>query len=363
MASKVQLIGGKFQDSEGNLLVNGYLEFLLNQDSTVTGQGNVCAGIKIRIELDSAGNAASSSSTPPASNQSIWANFDGSNNPILLPTNSYYRVTGFRANGQPAWGPNNQQVLGDGGTFDLGTWVPNQVFSWQPPVQSTSISIDGEPVPNSNVNFESLDGSIVITDEGDGNINFEASGGGGSAPGDSFWGGYGIVRPTLVGSPTSLSPITGGVTDQKIAAVKFTIPVEVTVKSVIMGATNFNSGINGAVGLYDEDLNLVFQIHVVSPGTVTIFKTSISGSPVTVAPGNYYFAWTAVSTLFGCRSIQLDGVINAVLNGDAPDYRVAYSSLLSSGGVLPGTLGTLSALTLGPDTGTDVVPLAFFINT
>ena len=123
-ATKVQLTGGAFQDSEGNKLALGYLEMYLSADENITGVGNIVSGRAIKILLDVNGDVQ----TSPA--QSIWGNDQ------MLPTNSYYRVTGYTAAGQPAWGPNNQQVNGDGGTFDVGTWVPNQVISWTPSVQS-----------------------------------------------------------------------------------------------------------------------------------------------------------------------------------------------------------------------------------
>lgn len=130
--TKTQLTGGAFQDTEGNLLVNGYLTMKLSQDENISGVGNVCAGVEVRIQLDSDGNVASSSSTPPVSDQYVWAN------DVMLPVNSFYKVTGYTVQGQPAWGPNNQQVTSGGtggGTFDTGTWIPNSVFSWTPPLQ------------------------------------------------------------------------------------------------------------------------------------------------------------------------------------------------------------------------------------
>lgn len=132
MPSKVQLIGGAFQDSEGNLLANGYLVFRLSQDASVVGVGSICAGREVTVAL----NASGSVSTSPAQ-QFIWANDQ------MSPANTFYRVTGYTAQGQPAWGPNNQQVLGNGGTFDVGTWIPNQVFSWQPAVQAPLLETNG----------------------------------------------------------------------------------------------------------------------------------------------------------------------------------------------------------------------------
>jgi hypothetical protein len=166
MPSKVQLIGGAFQDSEGNILTNGQLKFRLSQDASVSGVGNICSGVEVIIQLDADGNVVSS----PA--QYLWGNDS------LLPINTYYRVTGYTFAGQPAWGPNNQQVEGSG-TFDLGTWVPNSVISWLPVVNQPLV-LKNNGVLNSSqalLNLESSDSSVTITDEGGGNINLQAGGG------------------------------------------------------------------------------------------------------------------------------------------------------------------------------------------
>ena len=208
-ATKVQLTGGGFQDSEGNLLVDGYLEFYLSQDSSVTGVGNICAGIAVKIQLDSMGNAASSTSTPTAADQFIWGN-DSLNTP-----NTFYKVIGYTAEGQPAWGPNNQQVVGSS-PFDLGTWVPNTVFSWTPPVQQVSLNVNGTPASSQiRQNLESTDSSITITDLGNGNIDLQGSSG--FAAGSNIFGfprfndqGGGITNFTLVAIiPAALVAATG----------------------------------------------------------------------------------------------------------------------------------------------------------
>lgn len=200
MPSQIQLIGGAFQDSEGNVLANGYLEFRLSQDGTVTGVGNICSGITIRIQLDSNGNAASSTSTPPAPNQFIW----GDDN--ILPVNNFYRVTGYAANGQPAWGPNNQQVEGSG-PFNLGTWIPNQIISWVPPVQAPVLEVNGTPISSqSPANFESGSG-IVVSNPSAGNILISATGGGGGVLGKwpGNWSGA-----MAAGIPPGSFSFTGG---------------------------------------------------------------------------------------------------------------------------------------------------------
>lgn len=197
-ATLTQLIGGSFQDSEGNLLVDGYLEFVLNQDESITGVGNIASGVAIRIQLDSVGNVASSSSTPPATNQFIWAN------DVMLPVNSYYRVTGFTKAGQIAWGPNNQQITTGGtggGTFDLGTWIPNVVFSWTPPLQPLLIQTNGvDNGDQGKLNLHSSDSSVTLTDDGFGNVDLQSAGGGGG------------VTSIIAGTGISVDQATGDVT-------------------------------------------------------------------------------------------------------------------------------------------------------
>jgi hypothetical protein len=167
-ATKTQLLGGSFQDSLGNPLVNGTLKFHLSQDCLVSGVGTVCSGIDVIIQLDSTGNVASSASTPSAPNQYIWSNL------VMTPQNNYYRVTGYTAQGQIAFGGNNQQV-GSGVTFNLDNWTPNTVLSWFPSIQNLSLEVNGSPA-SSQVLQNLVDGAgITITDEGGGVISFASS--------------------------------------------------------------------------------------------------------------------------------------------------------------------------------------------
>ncbi|SRR6266496_489491 len=162
MADQVQVIGGAFQDAEGVPLTNGYLELYLDRDNSILDVGNLCAGIKVRIQLDSDGNAASDASDPVAENQFVWGN------DVMLSPNSFYRVTGFTEAGQPAWGPNNQQIFGDGGTFDLGTWVPNQVISWTPPIRIPTLEVNESPFSSQSLlDFQDSD-TVTFEDAGSG---------------------------------------------------------------------------------------------------------------------------------------------------------------------------------------------------
>lgn len=162
-ATKVQLVGGPFEDAEGNVLSLGYLEMKLNQDESVSGVGQIAAGITVRIDLDVNGIVVAS----PA--QSVWGNDQ------MLPINSYYRVKGFDNRGQLSWGPNNQQVNGSGGTFDVGSWIPNVVLSWFPSLQNLVLETNGSA--NDVQSLQNLEDSdtVTFTYEGSGAVKAHAA--------------------------------------------------------------------------------------------------------------------------------------------------------------------------------------------
>ena len=157
MASKVQLTGGAFQDSMGNLLANGYLTMKLSNDAEVDAS-LICSGIELRIQLDANGSVVVS----PA--QAVWGNDQ------LLPVNTFYKVTGYSSRGQVSWGPNNQQVLGSGGTFDVGTWIPNLVIDWVPPLQVPAIEVNGAPTSLQSLINLTDSASVLFTNPSGGQI-------------------------------------------------------------------------------------------------------------------------------------------------------------------------------------------------
>lgn len=107
------LIGGGFQDCEGNIIVNAQLVLELSAPATdrMTGVIQVCPGRKVSYQLDANGNIAGA--------QGVWSN------DLLLPAGTYYRAWVYAANGQLAWGPNCQVLTDVGGFVFLNTWVPN----------------------------------------------------------------------------------------------------------------------------------------------------------------------------------------------------------------------------------------------
>jgi hypothetical protein len=119
----------------------------LSQDCSVSGVGTVCSGIDITVNLDANGNVVAG--------QYVWSNL------VMSPQNNYYKVTGFTAAGQRAFGPNNQQVA-SGSTFNLDSWTPNTVISWFPATQPLLLEVNGTALDSSSVvNFVSGTGIAV----------------------------------------------------------------------------------------------------------------------------------------------------------------------------------------------------------
>ena len=112
MASVNQIIGGSFQDAQGNLAANGTIVFELSQDCIVNTSTMVCSGRTITFPLNSSG------SIPSSPTYSVW------NNDQLSPSTSFYLVRVYSAQGQLIWGPNAVQVLSTTSPFDIGAWVP-----------------------------------------------------------------------------------------------------------------------------------------------------------------------------------------------------------------------------------------------
>lgn len=165
MAGKNQIIGGAFQDFEGNVLANGYITMELSHDEQESvDPGEVVGGCNPRVPLDAKGNIAGT--------VLVWPNDQ------LNPANSYYTVNAYRRDGVRAWlAPQYQSVPSSPSPFNVGNWVPNN-----PPPASVGAPVGSILLQNNGtnnesqaiLNLESTDSTVVITDEGNGNINLQA---------------------------------------------------------------------------------------------------------------------------------------------------------------------------------------------
>jgi hypothetical protein len=282
--SPCTLSGGGFQDSEGNVLANGALHFLLSQDGSVSGVGNICSGIEVIIQLDDDGNAVSGSE--------IWGN------DVISPTNSFYRVTGYSATGQPSWGPNNQQVTGS--TFDLGTWVPNQIISWVPSIQATDLEVNGTPNIDQALLNLTAGTNITITDEGAGEVVIAAAGSSSSPVGSN------VIPMPLLNPATNSAGLNG-----------YTVVLRIPNTYITAVGTSVKIGILTTA-------TLPFVVNAASIGATLPGSTTWTTSPVAVTwPGG---AFGSESTLY------LSNVADITID-TAHDYYIAvYIDSSSSGG-------------------------------
>lgn len=330
MSVPCTLTGGGFQDSEGNVLANGYLTFRLNQDASVGGE-SICSGIEVTINLDASGNAVSGSQ--------IWGN------DVLSPVNTFYQVTGYTSQGQPAWGPNNQQVTGT--SFDLGTWVPNQVISWTPALSTVTLQHSG--VNNSSqtlLNLESTDSSITITDEGGGTINLQSAA---TTPTAQFMYGPGRFDPVPGGFAE------GPITDSALRVYCTLFNTRLSLSFTTLSLFGYSSAAGGgdiAFAIYDKTGNTLLWT---SPTTNVpnqageVFTKSLTGFP-TLAPGSYYLAWTATAntSCFGFPGTGI-GVVATLDGANKTVFGYSANAATESGGVggtivFPSSLGTLATV-------------------
>ena len=335
-AALTQLTGGNFTDSEGNVLANGYLTFQLSQDGNVAGVGNLCSGITVKIQLDSTGNVAGVSSTPPVSNQYLWANAN------ISPINTFYKVTGYTAAGQRAWGRNQQQI-GAGATFNLSSWVPNSVISWFPEVQqSLLLEVNGAAASSQTVQNLEAGANITITDEGSGNIQIAASSGGASFDGNgAYLVGPGLTSLASLYISDTISTANFNSSANAVQVYLFQLDAEYTISKVSITSIGNSSSVHATFGIYSYAGNKLVDggsfVELSGSGVQTNNIT-----PVTLPPGVYWFAQSTDTSNSG----QWPAVVitNTTLPSmlSANTTRSATAGNAASGGVLPATLGTLT---------------------
>jgi hypothetical protein len=370
-ATKTTLTGGKFQDSEGNILQNGYLRLFLNQDEVVTGVGSICSGVFVQVQLDVNGSAVAG--------QSIWSN------DVMSPVNSFYRVFGYAANGQLAWGPNNQQIIFGSGTFDLGTWIPNSVISWQPPLQpltlqtngvnngsqfllnfnagsgvtlvdngsgqvtisagsTTVFDVNGTPTSSqSTINFQSGTG-IAVSNPSAGNVLITNTSPGTifSTANQGYFFGPGIPLPIPLFDGQSGETIVQNANEVRVT--QFSLASSYTIRKIAVNITTA-AGFSPTVsfGIYSIAGNKLLDSGGISASSTGVQIVTL-GTPITLPAGSYYFAQSASAS-----TVQVPGSgtsISAVLynqwNAVNNYHALASNAVLL--GVLPATLGLLTAI-------------------
>lgn len=184
-----------------------------------------------------------------------------------------------------------------------------------------------------------------------------------AVPCDHFYGGVGDGNFPPVG--TSGRAGSNGGSSNVVGVVLFKLDAPITVNRVVINVSQ-NAGTGGKVafGIYNASGNLLLQAQYTVPsgaatGSVEILVT---GAPITLAAGNYFFANSADATANGgpflVSTIAVDATQNHVLNGaSVGGPRIATATNAMSAGSLPSTLGVLTALDLSV---LRAIPLAVF---
>ena len=271
-----QVISCPWQDEQGNVLALGSIVFEASGDALVTGTGELCAGIKGSLSLDSGGTVAAS----PA--QYMWPTDQ------MSPSNITYTVWVYSANGQLAWGPNYGLTVPSGaGSFNLCTWVPNQIGAGSG-AAAGSLTLQVEGVNNavqSLLNLTSSDSSVTITDEGNGSVNFQVAGSGGSN------------LPLFL---RYLTVVSGANLQGASANVVYLLPFEIDAPLNVGNMGFYVTADDGGaatydVGIYDSTGTLIADVGpAMYSATGAVTDAFVQGS-ITIPAGIYFFALTGTN--------------------------------------------------------------------
>jgi hypothetical protein len=140
----------------------------------------------------------------------------------------------------------------------------------------------------------------------------------------------------------------------RVYAIQVVIPYTLKVGniSVATGATNPNAVAD--FGFYDMSGNLLVSAGGINcNSTSTVFNAAI-GSPVTLTPGVYWFAWCGNFTSGGFNNWNVNSIFNSGLTNNLSPAWFVHAANAGTAGVLPSTLGVVTA-----DNFSVAIPLAF----
>ena len=122
---------------------------------------------------------------------------------------------------------------------------------------------------------------------------------------------------------------------------QFVLPFRAVVRNIGFQVQTLEVGKLAGFGLYDVNGNLL--VHTGAVSTTTTGRKFTSVTAVTLEPGVYFLAWTADGTTFAyITAVNIStGTQAAFWNQSAT--RVGKAANASSAGVLPATLGTITA--------------------
>ena len=128
-----------------------------------------------------------------------------------------------------------------------------------------------------------------------------------------------------------------------VFAFQFVLPFRAVVRAISFDLTTGINGSNSGLGIYGVDGNRLVHTGAISTAIadVAIIRTAVTA--VTLEPAVYYFAQTSSATGVVARVFNTSSAAWLILEEGSPVVRVAKAGNASSAGVLPATLGTLTA--------------------
>jgi hypothetical protein len=338
----VTLINGGFTDFEGSPLNLGYLVMQLSHDEQyTTGSNQVVAGLKLKILLDANGNIPASPATK------VFAN------DAMLPSGSFYTVLAYKADGTQAWADEQfWTILSSPSTLDVGTIVPTN-----PPGGligsggGSTLLLETNGTTNSNQSLLNIaQGTNVTITNVSGTTTINATGSSFSTAGEGYFFGAQSFAPIVDDTGHNLS------SNNTVYAVQLFLESTWVVSHVsCMVITADGTGHFVCAALY----NAAGSTKLIDAGT-NAFDTSTTsqkciqvnlGSPVTLAPGQYWFACGTTginggSVLSHESEIWLTQMVNGISNSgpQVGPTRYGTSSNAIVAGAMPASLGTITPL-------------------
>lgn len=185
-------------------------------------------------------------------------------------------------------------------------------------------------------------------------INLQQSGGGSGGAGGLtlstsgigyFWGGM----PLLGNSDSAIA--WNSSSGNTLTAIQFVLPFTITINKITIGIGTGVSGSFVLVGIYDQNGNKVIDSGEFSGTTSSVVLSNTLSAGVTLPAGVYYFAWgwtgTGSSALTSANSFTATAATGSTWPSNPMNKnvtRVATAGNSISGGVMPSSLGTLTAL-------------------
>lgn len=150
-----------------------------------------------------------------------------------------------------------------------------------------------------------------------------------------FWG------ETVLMPETSATTVITTVAD-RVRVAQFVLPFRAVVRNVTIQILTLETSGLASVGIYDVSKNLVVDSGTFSTTSTAVLSNAITA--VTLEPGVYWSAWTGDGTTMAARFVN--GTSGASDISKKVTVKRGRAANASSSGVLPATLGAITAETI-----------------